>query len=58
MFKQLGAIGRDNRGATAVEYGLICSLIVIAALAAIGTFAAKSNGMWTNVSTKVVAAGS
>ncbi len=42
----------DRRGATAIEYGLIASLIVIAMLSALGGLGGGVGGMWTNVSAK------
>ncbi|MDH3472316.1 MAG: Flp family type IVb pilin [Rhodospirillales bacterium] len=50
---------QDETGATAIEYGLIASLIVIAAIGAINSFAAQTIAMWTGVSSTVgnVAAG-
>lgn len=42
-----------QRGATAVEYGLIVSLIVIAMVTALNTVAEKTNNMWANVSNAV-----
>lgn len=53
MKQVLKAIGLDERGATAVEYGLICSLIVIAIVAALNNFADTTTGMWNNVSNTV-----
>lgn len=47
----------DCRGATAVEYGLIVALIVIAMVAALKQVADANSNVWGNVSTKVVAAG-
>lgn len=44
---------RDDRGATAVEYGLIVTLIVIAMIAALQGVADKTNGLWATVSNKV-----
>lgn len=44
---------RDTRGATAVEYGLIAGLIVIAIVGALQEFANSSNEMWTYVQTSV-----
>lgn len=44
---------RDTRGATAIEYGLIVSLIVIAALVALGGVADQNTGLWVIVSEKV-----
>ncbi len=43
----------NQRGATAVEYGLIVALIALAALAAISNVASKTVGMWDNVATIV-----
>lgn len=43
---------RDQRGATAVEYGLICALIVIAMLGALGSVAQETILMWNGVSEK------
>ncbi|WP_047806144.1 Flp family type IVb pilin [Pelagerythrobacter marensis] len=51
--KFLRRIGRDTRGATAVEYGLIVTLIVIACIGAFTEVADKSIAMWSAVSTEV-----
>src|SRR5690606_11729395 len=40
---------RDDRGATAIEYGLIVSLIVIAIIGALGGVADANAGMWAYV---------
>ena len=47
----------DKRGATAIEYGLIAALIVIAMLAGLGSLGGGSGGMWTTMSNKIVQAG-
>jgi pilus assembly protein Flp/PilA len=52
----LRRLRRDEKGATAVEYGLIAALIVIAMITALGAFANESITMWTNVGNKVAAA--
>ncbi len=44
---------RHEGGATAVEYGLIVSLIVLAMFAALANVGSKTNGMWNNVSNTV-----
>ncbi|HWI87451.1 MAG TPA: Flp family type IVb pilin [Sphingomonas sp.] len=44
---------RNARGATAVEYGLIVALIVIAAAAGISMLGASTGGAWGNISNKV-----
>jgi pilus assembly protein Flp/PilA len=50
------ALMNDRKGATAVEYGLIVALIVIAMVGALITLADVTTSMWTNVSDKVQAA--
>ncbi len=42
-----------DSGATAVEYGLIVSLLVIAIIASLNTFANEAIGMWGRVDTAV-----
>lgn len=44
-----------QRGATAVEYGLILAMIVLAIIGALNFVAGKTTGMWNNVSTQVLA---
>ena len=48
------ALRLDQRGATAVEYGLIAALIVITMTAGLGTLGGGAQGMWTMISTRVV----
>jgi pilus assembly protein Flp/PilA len=47
---------RDARGATAVEYGLIVSLIVIVIASGISSVGGATGGIWANVANKVSAA--
>ena len=49
-------IGNDNSGATAVEYGLIVSLIVIAMIGALQGVAQATIETWSEVETASVAA--
>ena len=49
----LGKIARDERGATAIEYGLIVSLVVVAMIGALTLLANTTTGMWNNVSNTV-----
>jgi len=42
-------LGADQRGATAIEYALICALIVIAMLAGLQTLGGGTNGMWGKI---------
>jgi pilus assembly protein Flp/PilA len=50
------SIRKDERGATAVEYGLILALIFLAVAGAIQGVASVTIGMWGNVSNEVSAA--
>lgn len=45
---------RDTRGATAVEYGLILALIVIAMMGALGAFATENANMWDSIREETV----
>ena len=42
-----------DRGATAIEYGLIAALIVVACMGGLRTLGGGSNGMWGRVSNVV-----
>lgn len=53
MFKFLISLGRDTRGATAVEYGLILALMFLAMVGAVQAFGEETIEMWTDVSTAV-----
>jgi pilus assembly protein Flp/PilA len=44
---------RDTEAATAVEYGLVVALLVIAVIAGIGNFATATTDMWNVVSNNV-----
>jgi pilus assembly protein Flp/PilA len=46
---------RDTRGATAVEYGLIVALVVIAMIAALSGVADRNDGLWARVTSNVAA---
>ena len=43
----------DRGGATAIEYGLIAALIVIAMIGGLSALGGGAGGMWTNLSTTV-----
>jgi len=53
MLKTLGKLRGDQTGATAVEYGLIIALVVLAAMGAIVGLASATIEMWDNVATEV-----
>lgn len=44
---------RDERGATAIEYGLIASLIVIAMMGGLSKLGGGANGMWGMLANEV-----
>lgn len=46
----------DENGATAIEYGLICALLVIAMSVGLNGVATSTINMWTRVSDNVSAA--
>jgi pilus assembly protein Flp/PilA len=46
----------DQSGATAIEYGLIISLIVIAMIASLNSVATGTIAMWQNVEARTKAA--
>lgn len=43
----------DQRGATAIEYGLIASLIVISMMAGLAALGGGAGGMWSRVAQEV-----
>lgn len=53
MKQAIGKLFRDCRGATAVEYGLILALVVLALMASLLGMAGTSTGIWNNVATQV-----
>ncbi len=55
MKRLLQRLRRDQRGATALEYGMIISLIVIAAVPAIESVADDTVAMWGDVETTMSA---
>jgi pilus assembly protein Flp/PilA len=50
MLRKLGA---DQRGATAIEYGLIAALIVIAMMGALQAMGGGVGGMWGKLGNSV-----
>jgi pilus assembly protein Flp/PilA len=43
----------DDRGATAIEYGLIAALVALAAMSGINLFAGEAIGMWDNIASTI-----
>ncbi len=47
---------RDEHGATAVEYGLILAMVVLAMLSALSGVAKENTKMWNDVNSKTATA--
>jgi pilus assembly protein Flp/PilA len=47
----------DNRGATAIEYGLICALIVMAMMGGLQALGGGVGGKWGKLSNTIQTAG-
>jgi pilus assembly protein Flp/PilA len=45
---------RNERGATAIEYGLIAALVVLAMIPALQSLGGSTNSLYGSVSSKVV----
>ncbi|HEX2764065.1 MAG TPA: Flp family type IVb pilin [Allosphingosinicella sp.] len=54
--RKLSHLLHDTKGATAIEYGLIISLIVLGMLAGVSVLGDRAGGMWGNMSNEVVTA--
>jgi pilus assembly protein Flp/PilA len=55
--KRFARLAGDRKGATAVEYGLIVALIVIAMIGGLRLFAGNVISMWNSVQQNVSANG-
>ena len=53
MLSIFRSLMKNERGATAIEYTLIASLIAVAAIAAMGSVGTKIQGVLTNVATSM-----
>ena len=53
MNRSIGQFIRDESGATAIEYGLICSLIFLAIVSAVNTFASNTDTMYGKISSSM-----
>lgn len=49
----LRTLGADQRGASALEYGLIAALIVIAMMGALQTLGGGVNGKWSDLANTI-----
>lgn len=50
MFKLMRKLRQDEKGATAIEYGLIAALISVAAIIAMQALGTSLSGMFTAIS--------
>jgi pilus assembly protein Flp/PilA len=57
LINLIRTLTRDRKGGTAIEYGLIAALVVIAMVAAFVELANTTTSMWGNVNSKVQSAG-
>ncbi|MGN6143872.1 MAG: Flp family type IVb pilin [Mesorhizobium sp.] len=53
MTKLLSRFYKDESGATAIEYGLIATLIAIAIIVAAGTVGTNLSGRFTQIATSI-----
>lgn len=53
MLKLFQRLAVDRKGGTAIEYGLIASVIVVALIASIIQLANTTTGIWGNVNSKI-----
>jgi len=56
MIRRFARLIREERGATAVEYGLIIAMIVLAMMTALTGLANETTGMWNFISEEVLSA--
>lgn len=49
MMKLITAFGRDENGATAIEYGLIAALIAVVVIGALTAIGGNLNAVFTSV---------
>jgi pilus assembly protein Flp/PilA len=47
--KSMHRLRSDKRGATAIEYGLIAALIVVAMMGGLSALGGGAGGMWTKL---------
>ena len=56
FLRALRALRRDERGVTAMEYGLIGALVAVAIIAGVTTTGKSLNNMFNNVGSRISAA--
>lgn len=53
MFKLLRKLGKDTKGATAIEYGLIAALVAVAAIGAMTALGSALTNIFNSASTEL-----
>ncbi len=53
FLRPLRSLWRDQRGGTAIEYGMILALIVIGLIAAVSSLGKVTSDMWNGVTLNV-----
>jgi Flp pilus assembly pilin Flp len=53
VWKRLARLVRDERGTETLEWGLVCGLVVISAIAAIALIGPKVSAMWNDVNNEI-----
>jgi pilus assembly protein Flp/PilA len=48
----LNSLRQDTRGTSAIEYGIICAMVVIAIVSAVRGLGSQNGGVWANIATK------
>ena len=52
MTYKLTNIIKDQRGTSAIEYGMICAMIVIGLVSAVRGVADENSGLWATIASK------
>jgi pilus assembly protein Flp/PilA len=52
----LRMLGKDERGATAIEYGLIAALIAVTCIGGFKALGGGAGGMWADIAAKFAGA--
>ena len=53
MFNFLTKLGRDESGATAVEYGLILAMVFLAMIGAVQAFGQEAIALWDSIADEI-----
>ena len=56
VFKFLKKLGKDSKGATAIEYGLIAALVGVACIGALTTVGTNLKSVFSTVGSKLATA--